>query len=510
MGRWHSLVAQGFATAWRWRWALVATTWGVCIAGWVGIAVTPNSYESEARIYVDADAVLTPLLRGIAVDTARESQLEAMRKTLLSRPNLEKLIRVTDLELEGANAGDREMLVTRLGRLIKVQAQDRNIFTISYRNSNPRLAHAVVTALVSIFMEEATRSNRSDMNNAQRFLNQQIASYETQLRTAERRRAEFRQKYLDILPLDQTGYSRLDTARVEVQNLEARLRDANARLVALQSQVGLTPATIATETLVSSGDSQLAAAERQLSDLRSRFTDRHPDVIIARRLVESLRSGGSRQPASAAGGRAIPNPLYQQLRMQVIDTQSEVSSLKARLDTARNDRDRLEELARAAPGVEAEYQNLDRDYNVIRKNYEELLTRREASNITSAADTTADKVQLRIVDPPQIPVIPVAPNRLLLISVVLVGGIGAAVGLAVLLGQLDQSISDVGRLRTLGLPVLGGISLVPERRTVRSYAQGAAVTTAFLVLIAVYGALAREIITYPGLVPWIRTAGVFI
>jgi uncharacterized protein involved in exopolysaccharide biosynthesis len=126
MQRWYPIVSQTLAISWRWRWALIGAAWAVCIAGWVGVAAIPDSYNSEARLYVDTDAVLTPLLHGLAVDTAMSSQLEVMQKTLLSRPNLEKVIGMTDLELEATNPGQHEALVNRLGLAIKVQSQDRN------------------------------------------------------------------------------------------------------------------------------------------------------------------------------------------------------------------------------------------------------------------------------------------------------------------------------------------------------------------------------------------------
>lgn len=500
MAQWYPMVAQTLTAAWRRRWALIATAWGLCLVGWIGVALIPNTYESDARLYVDADAVLTPLLHGLAVDTETSNQLEVMQKTLLSRPNLEKLIGMTDLELQAKGPQRRELLVRRLGTAIKVQSQDRNIFTISYRNSDPKLAHDVVVALLSIFMEEASRTNRADMKNAQQFLGQQIASYEAQLRQAEQRRADFRRKYLDILPLESNGgLSRLDTARVEVQGVAAQLRDATAQLTALQQQAQATPATIDSAT-INATESPLAAAERQLTELRAKDTDENPDVIVARRVVASLRAHAAGHPA-AGGGRAIPNPIYQQVRLQTIQAQATVSSLQSRLATARQDAERLEALARAAPGVEAQYQNLDRDYNVIRRNYEELLSRREASNITEAADTSADKVKLRVIDPPSVPAMPISPNRILLVSAVLLGGLGAAVALGVLLGQLDQSISDIGGLRDFGVPVLGGISLVPAPRARSHYPQAAAFTGALLVLIAVYGSLAGELITRQRLMP---------
>src|SRR5579862_1481302 len=249
MERWYPMVAQTLATAWRRRWLLVATAWAVCLAGWVGVAVIPSSYESDARLYVDADAVLTPLLHGLAIDTTTPSRLETMQKTLLSRPNLDKLIGMTELGPEARSPQQRQLLVMTLMKAIKVDSQGQNIFTIAYRNANPKVAHDVVAALLSIFMEEATRGNRADMKSAQNFLNQQIASYEVQLRDTEQRRAAFRGKYLEILPLQNAGgMSRLDSARMQVQGLQAQVRDAEARLAMMQRQARLTPATLDSAT----------------------------------------------------------------------------------------------------------------------------------------------------------------------------------------------------------------------------------------------------------------------
>src|SRR5262249_17527183 len=154
------------------------------------------------------------------------NQLDILQKTLLSRPNLNKLVAQTDLNLSVSSPAQRDLLIQGLGRDIKISGEGRNLFTISYRNTNPKLAHDVISGLVNLFMEQASATNRSDMDNAQKFLNQQIGFYEVQLRAAEQRRADFRRKYLDILPLGNNGgESRLDNSRVAVRNLEADLRD---------------------------------------------------------------------------------------------------------------------------------------------------------------------------------------------------------------------------------------------------------------------------------------------
>ena len=234
-----------------------------------------------------------------------------------------------------------------------------------------------------------------------------------------------------------------------------------------------------------------------------RFTDQHPDVITARQLVESLKAAPRRGQSAPLGdstpstSTALPNPVYEQVKLRLIEAEGGISSLQSRLDTARRDLSRMEELAHAAPQVQAEYEDLDRGYSVLRKNYEEFLARRESSNITAAADSGADKVRLRIVDPPQVPMLPVAPNRLAMLSLVLLGGFGAAGGLAILLSQTDRSISDTSRLRELGLPILGGISLVPSlTRRMRVYPQSLTLAASILLLVAVYGGLASRLITY--------------
>src|SRR5689334_21773779 len=134
MERWHLLVRQVFAAAWRWRWLLVLSAWGTSLIGWAATSTIPDVYESQARLYVDADAVLTPLLRGIAIDSQMANQLEVMQKTLLSRPNLSKLIAATDLNLSVSTPQQKDGLVQSLGRGVKVTAEGRNLFTVAYRN----------------------------------------------------------------------------------------------------------------------------------------------------------------------------------------------------------------------------------------------------------------------------------------------------------------------------------------------------------------------------------------
>ncbi|HXT81163.1 MAG TPA: XrtA system polysaccharide chain length determinant [Acetobacteraceae bacterium] len=515
------MLTQYLRAAWRRRWLGVIVAWLVCGIGWVGVYLIPNQYQSSARLFVDADAILTPLLRGIAADSAPTTQLEILQRTLLSRPNLEKLVSKTDLDLTLNSASDRERLLTRLGNEIKVVPQTKNLFTISYRDKSPKLAHDVVQTLLTIFVESATGSNRTDMENARRFLERQIQSYEQQLRAAEKRRADFRARYIDVLPNDASpNVPALEGARQQAALLDGRLQDALISRDALKQEVENTPAMLVVESgagaLTASGKTKLQEAEDQLRLLLLKDTEQHPDVIAQKKLIEVLKkappepavpaaahpSTGSPAAATAKNSpqRSVPNPIYDQLKVKLIEADTQVVSLQRQRDEAVRYRDRLEKIQREQPGLIAEYQNMDRDYAVLRKNYEELLGRLQSANIAQAADTQADKVKLQIIDPPEVPRLPAAPNRLLLITGVLLGGIAAGAGMTLLFGQLDRSFSSVDDLRALGLPVLGGISvmgLLPLRQRMMTVMRfGAAVA----VLIFVYGGLMVHILRSTALI----------
>jgi uncharacterized protein involved in exopolysaccharide biosynthesis len=257
----------------------------------------------------------------------------------------------------------------------------------------------------------------------------------------------------------------------------------------------------------------LQQAEDQLRLMLLKDTEAHPDVIAQRKLIESIRSEPSPTAAQVASKdalardvaantvkRSVPNAVYDQLKVKLIEADTNVISLQRQRDDAVRYRERLEKVQREQPGLIAEYQNMDRDYNVLRRNYEELLGRLQSANIAQAADTQADKVKLQIIDPPEIPRLPVAPNRMLLVTGVLLGGLGTGAGLTILFGQLDRSFSTVDELRKLGLPVLGGISIlgmVPLRQRLMAVCRfGAAVA----VLVCVYGGLVVHILRSAALI----------
>ncbi len=312
---------------WRHRWLAVGTAWLVCTAGWIGAAFVPTKYESSARVYLNADPLLTPLLKGLAADTDPSRHLDFMQRTLLSRPNLEQLIRLTDLDTAIRTPGEKEALFKRLATDIEVKPVTLNLLSLSYRDADPQLAKNIVQSLLTIFAEKMAGSSRADMDSAQRFLEGEIASYRDQLRAAEKRRAELAEKFPDIFQSSGQGDdngNRLEQARGAVARLKLDLTDAVTKRDSLKKDLTSVPTMLTVDhgpQVVIAGrlspvEERLQELRRNLDGLLLKFTENHPDVKATRASIAQLeseagKSGGGK--GSSAGGNTgqIANGVYE-------------------------------------------------------------------------------------------------------------------------------------------------------------------------------------------------------
>lgn len=502
----YELALQYGRQLWRYKWLSVALAWTLCAIGWTAVSLIPAKYESSARIYISADHLLTPILNGVAVNDDPARQVEYLQRTLLSRPNLEQVIHLSDLDLSSKrrmSTADHENMLQGLAHAIDIKLQTANLVTLTYRNSDPMAAKNVVNALLTVFSENSTGGNRKEMDNAKQFLNSQIESYENQLRAAERRRAEFHEKYIDLLPSSDGAASRLASGRAAVAKLQLDVADAQSKRDSMQHELEGVPKFLSVDAagpqVIVSGKptglrEQLDDARAKLEELKTRFTDEYPDVIALRKQIASLEArvaqAGTTNRNSEGRKTDVANPVYEQIKVRLVEAETTLASTQRALQQAQETQTVLEQKARETPGVQAQAQNLDRDYEIKKKEYDELLQRREQTLMTDAANTTADKLQFRIIDAPQIPVVPASPKQPLLLFAVFAGALGGAIGLPLLLLQFDKSFPTVATLRTLGLPVLGSVTrfAFPGRRR-RSRIQIAAVCASASALVMIFGVL---------------------
>ena len=487
----------------RHRWAALSVAWLVCVAGWTFTYLLPDQFKSEARVYVDTQSVLKPLLRGLTVETDVVNTAAMMTRALLSKPTLKNVVMETDLHQRVRNDKEMEKLLDNLSKKIEIQEDydQRNLFRINYTDVSPIVAKNVVETLLSNFVTDTLGAGRSDTGMAQRFLDDQIKEYEERLEKAESRLKDFKRKNVGLMPSGGVEfYQQLQTAETQYSGDLLKLRETEQRVTELRVQVdgeeptfvfsGITRDSEQTQVM----DSRIAALQEKLDGLLLRFTSEHPDVVeienqikeLERRKLTLVPERQQSQPSVAE-----ESPVYQQLKIALGKAEAEYAALNVRVQERQSRVRYLQKMVDTIPKVEAELARLNRDYAIVKTNYESLLNRREAAHLSREADQRTDDIQFRVIDPPQIALRPAGPPRMLFVLVILVVGIGAGVAAAMVLAQFKPRFYTSRSLTShTGLPLLGSVSLASSAgNTVKKAFTNMVLVLVFLVLIAAAGAL---------------------
>jgi len=486
---------------WKYRWVSVATAWIVAIAGWFFVYQMPDNYQASARIYVDTQSILRPLMAGMTVSPNPDQQITIMSRTLISRPNVERIIRMVDLDIKITDDSAREKLVTTLMKDIKLSTTGSdNIFMISYDNKDPRLAKDIVQSLLTIFVEGGLEGKKQDSASALRFIDQQIAAYEERLVAAEAALTAFKQKNIGFLP-GQGGdyYSQLVSAAEELEKAKLALLEAEQARDAVKRQITgdepmllfevgeVSPHSIVNPEI----DSRIQALNTNLDNLMLNFTDQHPDVVATKRLITQLEERKVEE-AKLAGtvnsrGRNY-DPMMQQLNIALAESEAQVASMRARVTEYEARFERLKSMSNTVPAVEVEMQQLNRDYNVNKANYEKLLERRASAEISGELTSTSGLMSFRIVDPPTVPETPSGPDRKKFFTLVLIGALVGGIGFAFIISQIRPTFHSQSTLRELtGLPILGTIPMVwTEQQKSKDKRKVYAFGISLLMLVACY------------------------
>lgn len=489
---------------WQRRWVGVAVTWIVALVGLVLVMRMNDRYEVGARVFVDTQTVLKPLLSGLAVQPDVDQQVAMLARTLITRPNLEALVEKSGAEL-GVSESQREAFIDALVKDIRFApaAGQENLFNIIYRDADPQRAEKLVSSLVSLFMQSGRGDNKRDADEAARIINEQIKVYEDRLAEAENRLKDFKIKNAAFVgSANQDYFTRTGAAAEEAVKLRTELRAAEQSRDAIKRELGgedpvLLPSTPSTASASNPElDARIDVARKQLDELERRYTDQHPDVLSTRTLIEGLEAQRRRElearRKSAAGTKlsAATNPVFQHLKISLTEAEANVASLRSRLFDAQERLGQLRGAAGRVPQVEAEMAQLNRDYDVLRKQYQELVGRRETASLSSNVDATARLAEFRLIDPPRVSPRPVFPGRSPLLLATLVVAIGAGLAAAFAASQIAPLVHGVRELRTLTQrPVLGHVSLRLSPELLRERRQsGIAFVGAVSALVVGYGA----------------------
>ena len=482
----EELIRQVSATLkgmWAFRWPALSVAWAVAVVGVTVALKLPDQFEASARIYVDTQSILKPLMSGLAIQPNIDQQLTMLSRTLISRPNVEKLVRMADLDLKNDTKVQQDAQIERLMKALEIKSTGRdNLYTLAYRDDNAGRAQRVIQSLVSIFVESSLGASRKDSDSAKLFLNEQIKTYEAKLEAAEARLKEFRLRNLQLQSGDGKDAasrlgelnSQLDQAKLDLREAETARDSARQQLdtekasksdTAMPNLLQDSTISVATPEI----DARIDAQKKNLDNLLQRYTDLHPDVVNARKLIKDLEAQKEKELVELRkAALAAPPPsgsraslAHQELSRMVAESEVQVASLKARVAEYQRRYDQARAFLKTSPEIEAEAARLDRDYGINKKNYEDLVSRRQSAAMSGDLESASGVADFRLIDPPRVSPKPVSPNRLLLLPLAMVAALAAGLFTAFAATQLRPVFHKASDLREkFGLPLLGVVSLV--------------------------------------------------
>lgn len=468
---------------WLKRRFIMIATWLICPIGWFKIAQMEDMYKAQARVYADTETILRPLLRGLTIQTNPENQMKLMAKTLLIRPNLERIARMTDLDLSATTPAQFNSLINRLRRNIKINlsgSRGANFFTISYISKDPSIPKKVVQATLTVFIENTLGDDRQDNDSAQEFLDEQIKEYENRLSVAEAKVTAYKQKYNDILPGSKGYYGqlksekdRLEQSKLELKELETKLASAKQQLLTSSQQPSEISDNIEDDNRVGTVyDDRIKALDAKLDGLLLKYTEKHPEVTKTQRLQDHLKGLRKKEldayynsltvnndDAQAQGNTLSNNPIAKELQIQVNQIENEIASLKVRVKNYQDKVTKLEYVIDTVPEIEAEFTALNRDYGVIKSKYTQLLNRKETASLAQVANENTSKIEFRVLDAPSTPTRPFGPKRIPYFIAVTLLGFAAGIGLSFLFSQFNPVVTSTRQIsKATGIPILGVLS----------------------------------------------------
>lgn len=458
---------------WRRRWLALGVAWGVAVLGWLVVALIPPSYEAKGRLFVQVQSIL-PTQVGIA-PTDQQSQLLRLKQQLTSNESLTRVVRQTDLNTLVASEADMGGVVSTLRQRIEITAQPDGMIEIVARSNissfsngqNARTAAATVQGLIDQFMAQNQSGDGREAGQSLEFLDEEVERRETALREAEQRRVEFERQFIGLLPGEGSIGQRMSAARAELDNLQQQIAAAQAGVNAMRGQLAATPPNLPGEAGGGgSASGQIAALESQISQNLARgWREEHPDIMAARQQIARLRPYA--QTEQRGGTPSANNPSYISLRAMLSEREAQLAASTTRRNQLQSDLAQLTARQSSEPGVAAEQDRLNRDYEVLKQQYDQLLANREQVRLRGEVATRTSPLNIQVIEPPSVPGTPAAPDRPIFLTAVLILALGAGAAAAFVAAQLQTTFPTQNRLAEVtGLPVLGALSEVvtpPER-----------------------------------------------
>jgi len=406
--------------------------------------VLPRKYVATSTVFIEKN-VISDLVRGIAATPSMEDTIQVLTYAITSRTLLTKVADSLDMNVSKGNNADMDAIIKKLQRETTVRVKDKNLFTISYTDSNPRAARDFVNALVRLYIEENTSSKRGESYDATKFLSEQIDTFKAKLEKAEDELNDYKRDKGGVISVDEGRlFQEINVSQQKLYDLELERRQLEGkRRITRKSNDPL--------------ESKMAALQKRLDELRVEYSEGYPEIIKVKGDMETV----SDQMKSRTGRESQS---LDPLELERIE--SEIAAIKSSEDSLRRYISTNQRLLQSLPSAKAGLERLETAKNSQKNIYDQLFARHGQSEVSKQMEVQDKTTTFRIVDAAVLPRKPVSPNRLQIMLLGIFGGLAASFGVLVLLEQIDSSVKDVDFVKGLGVPVLAVISRIHDQQEV--------------------------------------------
>lgn len=433
----------------------------------------PDYYSSDVVIFIQPPKISTELFKKSDKKEDHTERLEALVQEIMSRPRLRKLIEQYNLYPEYEGIVGKEHALRKFRKDISIEPVRSpsgkaltQTFRIEYMHNDPKIAFQIARALSDLFVEESIIYQRAETQGTEEFLDSQLRKARKRLEVTEGRVQAFVGENFGKLPehLNQ-ALQRLQNARAQVAT-NSQLISANvSRIGYLQRELQLTAKETSGSGEVNTSDPRLALAqlERALAIYRSKYSDRHPDVVNTKKRIQLLKKQLKAGAKSGSGLSLSSSPEVRQLRRELNELNVQTEALKTENEDLKKLTKRLEDDINEMPLKEREMVTIKRDYENVRASYQQLLAARDKAGFASTLVKTQQGTQFRVVDPASLPVIPSGPRRWIIAGVGLVVSLVLFLIIPIGLHYLNDSFKYRDEVeKEMGLEVLG---IIPPMST---------------------------------------------
>lgn len=442
---------------------------------WTASWVIPPKYQSTTLILVEQPTMPKDYVTPNVSDDLQE-RLQSITQQILSRTRLLHIIDQYNL-YQGKADRSPDDKVEAMRKDIKIELVRDNhdqitAFNVSYLAKDPAIAQKVTGELTNLFINENLEVRQQQSEDTTTFLENQLESARQTLSAQEEQIRQFKAQHPGELPTQLASNLQILTGlQSQLQNEEDALNAARQQHVYLQTlgdQYRNMQSTVKTGDGPKVGlpavEEQLQQLRAQLTDLRSRYTDQHPDVKkvkdqIARteKLRDQMIASGGTGAATDPGKATVLAPVESQLRsneLEIANRERSVAQLKAKVDD-------YQARLNAEPAREQQLADLTRGYDQSKANYDDLLKKRNESKMATRMELQQQGERFRVMDPPSYPLRPETPNRLKFCAIGLAFGVFLGIVFAGGAEKMDPRMHNAKDIvKALPVPVLAEIPMI--------------------------------------------------